>query len=101
MDFLRCRLFKEPGVCAITSDCVYSHEPQRASWIPYLMEANALVFHASLSVFDQLCEDDRRINRLEDTYNFWTVICKSSLISKVLLPSHLVVPGVLTVVRWS
>jgi len=66
------------------------------------MEANALVFHASLSVFDQFLEDDRRIiNRLGDTYEFWTVICKSSLISNVLPPSHLVVPGVLTVVRWS
>jgi len=79
-------------VYAITFDCVYSHEPQRTLWIPYLMEANALIFHASLSVFDQFLEDDPRINRLEGAYKFWTVICKSSLISKVLPSSHLVAP---------
>jgi len=49
------------------------------------MEANALVFHTSLSVFDQFLEDDRRINRLEDAYKFWTVICESSFISKMQL----------------
>jgi hypothetical protein len=65
------------------------------------MEANALVFHASLSVFDQYIEDDPLVSRLEDTYMFWTVICKSRLISKVLPPSHLVVSRWLTVVRWS
>ena len=32
------------------------------------MEANALIFHASLSVFDQFLEDDPRINRLEGAY---------------------------------
>jgi hypothetical protein len=102
MGLLRCRLSKDrgPGVCAITSDCVYSHEPQRVSWIRYLMEANALVFLASLSVgFDQFLEDDRHINRLEDTYLVWTGICKSRLISEVLPPSHLVILGVLTFVR--
>jgi len=62
------------------------------------MEANSLVFHASLSAFDQYFDDDRRVNRLENTYMFWTVICKSRLLSKVLPLPHLVVIGVLTVV---
>jgi hypothetical protein len=65
------------------------------------MEANALVFYASLSVFDQFLPDDPCINRLEYNLKSWTMICESSFISKVLFPSHLVVLGVLTVVRWS
>jgi len=73
-----------PGSQWVFYDVGYSRT-QRVSWIPYLMEANALVFHVSLSTFDQFFEDDRNINRLEDAYMFWTLICKSRLISKVQL----------------
>ncbi|KAH9963796.1 G-protein alpha subunit-domain-containing protein [Russula dissimulans] len=66
-------------------DVNYPRTEGRVSWIPYLMEANALVFLASLSTFDQFLEDDPRINRLGDTYRLWTVICGSRLISKMHL----------------
>ncbi|KAH9960212.1 guanine nucleotide binding protein, alpha subunit [Russula dissimulans] len=81
-----------PGSQWVFYDVGYPRtEARRVSWIRYLMEANALVFLASLSVgFDQFLEDDRHINRLEDTYLVWTGICKSRLISEmhlILVPS--------------
>jgi hypothetical protein len=58
---------------------------QRASpaWIPYLADANAIVFHVPISAFNERLDEDPRTNRLGDCFRVWTMICKSELIAKV------------------
>lgn len=63
-----------------------SHKRQRATWLPYLMDVNTIVFCADISIFDQWLEGDPSVNRLEYSLNLWTTICKSKLIAKVLTP---------------
>lgn len=55
------------------------------------MDANAIIFYASISVFDQYLEEDPHINCLEDSLKAWTTICKSTLLAKVPPPSYLLV----------
>ncbi|KAG7085387.1 hypothetical protein E1B28_002950 [Marasmius oreades] len=56
----------------------------RSSWIPYFDDAQAILFLAPLS-FDQMLEEDRRVNRLEDTMIIWRGICSSALLAHCIL----------------
>ncbi|KAI0288110.1 guanine nucleotide binding protein, alpha subunit [Russula brevipes] len=57
----------------------------RVSWLPYLTDVTAVIFRASISVFDEYLEADPQVSRLEESFRAWTTICKSNLISKVQL----------------
>ena len=57
---------------------------QRGSWHPYFMDVKAIIFLAPISVFDEKTEGEGSINRLEDSIKFWTTICKSKLLAKVM-----------------
>ncbi|KAG8755236.1 hypothetical protein FRC14_004237 [Serendipita sp. 396] len=58
---------------------------QRATWKPYFDDANAIVFLAPLSGFNQKLEEEPRINRLEDSLLLWRDISSSPLLTSVHL----------------
>ena len=47
--------------------------------------ANAIIFVAPISAFDQYLEEDPRINRIDDSLQLFTQICANSLLKKVHL----------------
>jgi hypothetical protein len=48
------------------------------------MDVKAIIFLAPISVFDERIEGEGGLNRLEDSIKFWTTICKSKLLAKVM-----------------
>ena len=54
---------------------------QRPAWFPYFDDCNAIIFLAPISCFDEKLEEDRRVNRLEDSYSLWKMICSSKLLA--------------------
>ena len=56
--------------------------PQRAAWTPYFDDCDAIIFLAPISCFDEKLAEDRRVNRLEDSYQLWKTICSSKLLGK-------------------
>jgi hypothetical protein len=48
------------------------------------MDVKAIIFLAPISVFDERIEGEGGINRLEDSIKFWTTICRSKLLTKVI-----------------
>ncbi|KZT29596.1 G-protein alpha subunit [Neolentinus lepideus HHB14362 ss-1] len=58
---------------------------QRHSWIPYFDDANAIIFVAPISAFDQYLEEDPRINRIDDSLQLFTQICSHRLLKNVHL----------------
>ena len=48
------------------------------------MDVKAIIFLAPISVFDERVEGEGGLNRLEDSIKFWTSICKSKLLAKVI-----------------
>lgn len=83
---------------------------QRHTWIPYFDDANAIIFIAPMSAFDQvnhfdfgvllmadpshmlcLCftlqylEEDGRVNRINDSLQLFTIICSNKLLKNVHL----------------
>lgn len=55
---------------------------QRAIWYPYFDDMDAIIFLAPISCFDERLAEDRRVNRLEDTYMLWKTLCGLKLLSK-------------------
>lgn len=53
---------------------VGGHRSQRAAWAPFFDDMDAIIFLAPISCFDQVLEEDHRVNRLEDTFKLWTMI---------------------------
>jgi guanine nucleotide-binding protein alpha-1 subunit len=47
------------------------------------MDVKVIIFLAPISVFDER-QGEGGINRLEDSMRFWTSICKSKLLIKVI-----------------
>lgn len=43
---------------------------------------DAIIFLAPISCFDERLAEDRRVNRLEDTYLLWKTLCGLKLLSK-------------------
>ncbi|KAG8858702.1 hypothetical protein FRB96_004839 [Tulasnella sp. 330] len=58
---------------------------QRPKWIPYFEEANAIIFLAPISAFDQYLEEDGRTNRVDDSLQLFTLICSNPLLKNVHL----------------
>ncbi|KAH9848956.1 G-alpha-domain-containing protein [Lenzites betulinus] len=57
----------------------------RAAWFPFFDDANAILFLAPISCFDELLQEDRRVNRLEDSFLLWRAIVESKLLAKCIL----------------
>ena len=76
---------------------------QRHSWVPYFDDANAIIFVAPVSAFDQVTprshitrfatpntfsqylEEDPRVNRIDDSLQLFTQICSNALLKNVHL----------------
>ena len=43
---------------------------------------NAIIFLAPISCFDEKLAEDKRVNRLEDSYQLWKMICSNKLLHK-------------------
>ncbi|KAH7868644.1 guanine nucleotide binding protein, alpha subunit [Lentinula edodes] len=52
----------------------------RHSWIPFFDDSHAILFLAPL-VFNQMLEEDPRVNRLEDSLLLWKEICSNVLLA--------------------
>jgi hypothetical protein len=46
---------------------------------------NAIIFLAPISAFDEHLAEDRRVNRLEDSYQLWRAVCASKLLTNTQL----------------
>ncbi|OCH86407.1 P-loop containing nucleoside triphosphate hydrolase protein [Obba rivulosa] len=57
----------------------------RAAWLPYFDDANAILFLAPISCFDELLTEDHRVNRLEDSFVLWKAIVSSKLLANCIL----------------
>ncbi|TEB18686.1 heterotrimeric GTP-binding alpha subunit [Coprinellus micaceus] len=57
---------------------------QRATWVPYFDDVQAILFLAPLA-FNQTLEEAVRVNRLEDSMMLWREICSSKLLAKANL----------------
>ncbi|KZO91215.1 guanine nucleotide binding protein, alpha subunit, partial [Calocera viscosa TUFC12733] len=53
---------------------------QRPKWVPYFEDAQAIIFLAPVSAFDQNLAEDRKINRLADSFQLFEHICKQELL---------------------
>ncbi|KAG7100017.1 hypothetical protein E1B28_001804 [Marasmius oreades] len=56
---------------------------QRHAWAPYFESVNAIIFLAPISVFDQVLDEDRRVNRLEDSLLLWKGVVQNKLLANV------------------
>jgi hypothetical protein len=56
--------------------------PQRATWFSYFDDMDAIIFLAPISCFDETLREDRKVNRLEDSYLLWRAVCSSKLLAK-------------------
>lgn len=65
---------------------------QRAAWLPYFSDVHAILFLAPISAFDERLVEDRRVNRLEDTFLLWNSIAKSELLRGCILIRASLVP---------
>jgi len=54
----------------------------RAHWYPYFDDMDAIIFLAPISSFDERLREDRRVNRLEDTYTLWQTLCSLQMLTK-------------------
>ncbi|KAJ4480909.1 guanine nucleotide binding protein, alpha subunit [Lentinula aciculospora] len=57
----------------------------RAAWWPYFDDVNAIIFLAPISCFDEKLAEDRRVNRLEDSFLLWRSVCECKLLSRTQL----------------
>lgn len=54
----------------------------RARWYPYFDDMDAIIFLAPISSFNERLREDRRVNRLEDTYMLWQTLCSLQILVK-------------------
>ncbi|EPQ55869.1 G-alpha-domain-containing protein [Gloeophyllum trabeum ATCC 11539] len=54
----------------------------RAAWVPYFDDVDAVIFLAPISAFDEKLAEDKRVNRLEDSYLLWKAICGCKPLAK-------------------
>ncbi len=73
------------GPAAGSEWCIYDvggSRTQRIAWYPYFDDCDAIIFLAPISCFDERLTEDRRINRLEDSFMLWKAVASSKLLSK-------------------
>jgi guanine nucleotide-binding protein alpha-1 subunit len=79
------RILFETGPAAGTEWCLYDvggSRTQRAAWFPFFDDCDAIIFLAPISCFDEKLAEDRRVNRLEDSYQLWKMICSNKMLQK-------------------
>ncbi|KAK0216232.1 guanine nucleotide binding protein, alpha subunit [Armillaria fumosa] len=54
----------------------------RVAWYPYFDDVDAIIFLAPISCFDEKLAEDRRVNRLEDSYLLWKSVCACKLLAR-------------------
>ncbi|KAI0027725.1 G-alpha-domain-containing protein [Vararia minispora EC-137] len=54
----------------------------RTAWYPYFDDVNAIIFLAPISCFDERLREDRRVNRLEDSFLLWQTLCSLKLLAR-------------------
>jgi len=54
----------------------------RAAWVPYFEDVDMLLFIAPVSAFNQTLSEDRRVNRLWDSFLLWKSLCLHKLLKK-------------------
>ncbi|KAF9057071.1 guanine nucleotide binding protein, alpha subunit [Panaeolus papilionaceus] len=59
---------------------VGGHRSQVTAWAPYFDDMDAIIFLAPISCFDQVLEEDHKVNRLEDSFKLWTSIVSNQLL---------------------
>jgi len=64
---------------------VGGHRSQRAAWAPYFDDMDAIIFLAPISCFDQVLDEDHKINRLEDSVKLWNSIVTNELLKNTNL----------------
>nr|GAT55386.1 predicted protein [Mycena chlorophos] len=57
----------------------------RARWVPYFDDMDTIIFLAPISAFDQALEEDRRVNRLADSFELWTNITRHPLLKNTAI----------------
>ncbi|KAJ7080029.1 guanine nucleotide binding protein, alpha subunit [Mycena belliarum] len=57
----------------------------RAVWYSYFDDCDAIIFLAPVSCFDEKLAEDKRVNRLEDTYMLWKSVCACKLLARTQL----------------
>ena len=53
--------------------------------MPFFEDAHALLFLAPINCFDETLEEDRRVNRLEDSFILWKSVVGSKLLRKCII----------------
>ncbi|KAH7886654.1 G-protein alpha subunit [Phlebopus sp. FC_14] len=53
----------------------------RHQWVPYFEDVQAIIFLAPL-VFNQVLDEDRMVNRLEDSVHLWKQVCSNRLLER-------------------
>ncbi|KAI0944664.1 hypothetical protein AcW1_002324 [Taiwanofungus camphoratus] len=79
------RIKFETGPAAGSEWCLYDvggSRTQRAAWLPYFDDCDAIIFLAPINCFDERLAEDRKVNRLEDSYMLWKLVCLSKLLAK-------------------
>ncbi|KZP33255.1 G-alpha-domain-containing protein [Athelia psychrophila] len=54
----------------------------RAAWASYFDDMDAIIFLAPISCFDEVLNEDKNVNRLEDSYLLWRTVCSSKLLAR-------------------
>lgn len=57
-------------------------ETQRQSWAAYFDDCDAIIFLAPINCFDEKMAENRKKNRLEDSYSLWKQICSNKLLAR-------------------
>lgn len=57
----------------------------RHAWVPFFDDVQAIIFLAPINCFDEKLAEDRRVNRLEDSFLIWRAICESELLKRTQL----------------
>ncbi|KAH7907599.1 guanine nucleotide binding protein, alpha subunit [Hygrophoropsis aurantiaca] len=53
----------------------------RPQWVPYFDDVQAIIFLAPLA-FNQVLDEDRQVNRLEDSIFLWKEVCSNPLLAR-------------------
>jgi guanine nucleotide-binding protein alpha-1 subunit len=80
---------------------MFSSRTQRHTWAPFFDDANAIIYVAPISAYDQVhspeysqaikliyeqyLEEDPQVNRIEDSVQLFNQICSNRLLVKVHL----------------
>lgn len=61
---------------------VGGHRSQRAAWVPYFDNMDAIIFLVPISAFDQMLEEDSKTNRLQDSVQLWKEVVSNKLLQQ-------------------